>query len=123
MRRPLREITVMPDVRETRKIGVLVFFPARVVPETYGHGWKRARAYELAFTAADRLAVVVVHVDGHAKSWPLDLAAPDGFRGNAEHEAAGDVGSARDRGEMQVGLDVLINVIKAVRRQRRASRE
>jgi len=69
-----------------------------------------------------RLAVVVEHVGGNAQARSLDLAAPHGLGRNAQHEAADDVGAARDRGQMHVALDVLVDIVETLLRKRRAGR-
>ena len=53
----------------------------------------------------------------------LDLAAIHRLGRTAEHEAGDDVGAAGDRGQVHVGLDGAVDVVEALRQQRRAGRE
>src|SRR5690606_41743955 len=50
----------------------------------------------------------------------LDFAGPHRFDRHAEHEAGNDVGTTRDRGEVNVLLDAVIDEGKTLGRQRRA---
>ena len=67
------------------------------------------------FSAADRLAGIVQDLDREAEAAHLDLAAPDRAGRVAEHEAGDDVGAARDRGQLHVGLDLVVDVVEALR--------
>ena len=59
-------------------------------------------------------------LDLHAEAAALQLAAMDGQQRIAEREARDQVGAARDRRELHVGLDAAIDVVEA-RRARAAS--
>src|SRR5262245_39741317 len=101
---PFGEVAMLPDVVESGEIGVLVFAAVWVVPKADRHGGERPGAHELPFAAPHRLAVLGEDVHRIAQPRPLDLAAPYRAGRVAEHEAAANVGAARDRGEMQVAL-------------------
>ena len=104
------------------EIGRRVFCAAGIVPELHRHRRKGHLADEFALLLAHRPARLVEHVDRHAEPRPLDFAAPDRLRRDAEHEAGDDVGAARDRGEMQVRLDRVVDEVEVFRRERRAGR-
>ena len=122
--RPLGEVAVAPDAGEALEVGGAVFRAVGIVPEADRHRRER-RACRRArpCSPASGLAVVVEDVDLHAEPAALDLAAPDRQRRIAEHEAGDDVGAAGDRGEVHVALDRVVDVVEALRRQRRAGRE
>ena len=67
--------------------------------------------------------VVVEHVDRHAEARPLAFAAPYRAGRIAADETRDDVGAARDRGELHVGLDRLVHEIETLGHERRAGRE
>src|SRR5690606_16840669 len=81
---------------------------------------KGPSANELSFPAGHRTARFVEHGDIHAEPRALDLTAPYRGRRIAEHEARDDVGAPRDRGEMDVRLDLAVDVVEAFGNQRRA---
>ncbi len=86
MRGELDVIAVTPHVRVFFEICGPVFFSVGVVPEADRHRRERSRAYELAFGAAYRLALLIEHFNFHSQTPALNFAAP--YRQNriAEHE-------------------------------------
>ena len=122
MRGPFGEVAMRPDAGKPLEIGAPVLRAIRIVPEHDRHGREGHGADELALLAPDRAARLVEHIDRHAEARPLDLAAPDGLRRYAEHEAGDDVGAAGNRGEVDIRLDRLVDEIEILRRQRRTRR-
>ena len=104
------------------EIGGVIFLSVRIVPEHHRHRGEGLRADQFALFLLDMLAVVGPDIHRHAETGRLDFAAPDRRGRIAEHEAGHDVGAARNRGEMQVLLDVGIDVIEAFGGERRAGR-
>ena len=122
--RDLREVALAPDAGEALEIGGAVAGAVRVVPEAERHRRKGRGADELALDAGRRRAALgVAHLDREPEARSLDLAAVHRPGRVAEHEAGEDVGAARDRGEVQVGLHRLVDEVEGLRRQRRAGRE
>ena len=96
---------------------------ARVVPEPDRDRGEGPRTNQFALSVPDRFACVVEDGDRHAESRALDLAAPDRQRRATSDEARDDVGAAGDRGESHVGFYARVDVIEALRSQRRAGRK
>jgi hypothetical protein len=61
---------------------------------------------------------IVEHLDPHAEAADLDLSTPYRSDRIAAHEQTDDVGAAGDRGEVNVALDLFVDEIEALRRQR-----
>ena len=126
--RPRGEVALAPHAREPPEVRVPVAGPdlaeRAVAPEAEGHRRERCGADQLAGARAGRQgrAVLGPDVDGHAEHRSLDLARVDRAGGVAADEAAAQVGAARDRGQVDVGLHVLVDVAEALGRQRRAGR-
>jgi hypothetical protein len=115
-------IAVAPDVGELLEIGGAILLVVGIVPEADGHGGKGRGADQLALLAPERLAIVVPHFDLEAEAARLDLAAPNGADGIAEHEAGDNVGATGDRRETHVLLDGAVDVVEAFGHQRRTGR-
>ena len=73
---------------------------------------------ELALLTDEGVAVVVEYRDGHAEPAALDFAAPHRQQRVAEHEAAQQVGAARDRRELQILTDSVVHVVESLGGQR-----
>lgn len=81
-----------PDVRKTLEVGGRVLLPVLVVPD----------------------------LDRHPEAGALDFAAPYRERQAAENEAGHDVGTAENRRQQKIRLDLPIDEIETLRRQRAA---
>ncbi|MCY1241062.1 hypothetical protein D9M72_539450 [compost metagenome] len=77
-------------------------------------------ANQFAFFADHRLAGVVPYLDGHAQALAHDFAAAHWRHRVAVDEARDDVGAAGHRRQAHVSLEVAIDEVVTVRRQRRA---
>src|SRR5436190_354090 len=77
-------VSMDPDVLESAPVRLEV--PLAISPEASRHPRPRVPYHQLAYLAADRLAVGVEHIDGHPRHWA-------GERGRAQmrdHVAAQD---------------------------------
>ena len=72
--------------------------------------------------SAQRLPLLVPHVDGRSERRALDLPGVHRPRGIADHETAAQVGAAADRRQVHVGLDVVVDVVEPLGGQRRSGR-
>ena len=70
-------VAMAPDVWKPLEIRGAILRAVRIVPESDRHRWERGLADELALVAANRMAVLVEHVDVEPESATLKLAAPD----------------------------------------------
>ena len=100
---------------KAREIGVVIFLAVGIVPEhrpaSRGTAWcRRARL--------SRRAPACPSSSNTSTAMPsigaLDLAAPNRRQRIAADKAAADIGAARDRGEMNIGLDRLIDEIETL---------
>src|SRR5450631_844083 len=119
----LDKIAVAPHARETLEVRGVVLGAVGVVPETDRHRGERRRAYQLAFLLAHWLAVAIVDVYAEPQTTALQLATPYRARRAPERETRDDVRPARDRRQTKIGLDALVDVVEALRRERTARRE
>src|SRR5690606_5302712 len=69
------------------------------------------------------LAGLVPYLHGHAQARALQFATPDRQQWVAEGEAGDDIGTAGDGGQAQIAFDVAIDIVEALRGQRRAGGE
>src|SRR4051812_42475619 len=83
----LGPVAVAPDVRVLLEIRSAVPRAVGIVPEADRHRGERPRADQLALFSLQRAPLLVEHIDRHAESLRLDLAAPDRTGRIAEHEA------------------------------------
>ncbi|MCY1402601.1 hypothetical protein D9M71_177510 [compost metagenome] len=113
-------ITLGPDAGEQAEIGFAQFFAIRIVPQANGHRREMPGADQFAFFTDHRVAFVVPHFNGHAQALAHDFAAPHGRHRVAVDEARDDVGAAGHRSQAHVSLEVAIDEVVTVRRQRRA---
>ena len=120
---PRGEVTVRPHLRESLVVRGVIALVTFVGPEAERHRRERLPADELTRDTgciAKRRAVVGGDVDGQAERGALDLTRVDGAGGVTGHEAAAQVGAARDRREVHVGLHPVVDHVEAVGGQRRA---
>src|SRR5262245_2553278 len=118
--RELDVVTVRPDAREPLEVGALILDAAGIVPEAERHRGEGRRADQLSFLFADRASVLIPDFDLHAERPALDLAAPHRPDRVPADEATDNVGASRDRGQVDVRLDVRIDEVKALGRQWRS---
>ena len=111
--RDLGEIAMTPDVGKAGKVSMVIFRAIGIVPEHHRHRWKGLHADQLALSATQGVTLLVIDIDRHSQHRPLDFAAINGRQGIAADKAAADIGAARDRGQLHVALDVLINKVEA----------
>ena len=123
VRRPLGEVAMAPDVGEALEIGGAVFRAVGIVPEPHRHRRERL--------GADQLARLPAHRAGRPRSTPRPPCR--GPAPGSRRARPAQVGSPQTKHDtMSVppeiearctsGLDVLIDVVEALRRQRRAGR-
>ncbi|MNE06355.1 hypothetical protein D3C80_989420 [compost metagenome] len=116
-------VALGPDTRELAEIGGMEALGLRVVPEAQGQRREMPGADQLAFFANQGMTIIVPDFHGHAQALALDLPAPHRQHRVADDKAGTDVGTARHRGQAQVGLELAVHVVIAFRRQRRAGRQ
>ena len=108
------KVAVGPDALEAVEVGGVVAAAVVIAPEAQRHRRERRGADQLAAPLAQGLAFVVVDLQIDAEDRHLQLAAVDRQGRGAADEAAQQVRPAGDRGDVQVGLHVLIEVVKAL---------
>src|SRR5438876_8354606 len=116
-------VAMAPDTREILEVRRAVLGAILVVPECYGHTGKRSSANQFARNESHRSSSIVENVYRHSESGRLNLSLIDRQNRIAQHEAGDDVTAAADAGEVHVRLDFLVDVIKAVVRQRTSRRK
>jgi hypothetical protein len=112
-------VAVGPDPGEPLEVGLAVPVVTVLAPEGDRHRRERHRAHEFPLLIrTERIALVVEDRHGHAESRPLDLARIDRFGGVAANETAAQVSAARNRSQMNIGFDAVVDEGKALGRQR-----
>jgi hypothetical protein len=115
-------VAVAPDVVEAREIRRPVPGAVVVVPEADRH--HREGRVHTSSPFSPRTGVPVSSNTSTAMPRPLHWISPaTPAAWVAEHEARNDVGAARDRRQAEVGLDLAIDVLEALRHQRAAGGE
>jgi len=92
----------------------------RVVPEAHGHRRHRLGDHHLAELADHLAAVRIERLDIGAQTAARDLAVVDRLQEAAGDERAADVGAAAAVEAQDVGAELLVDVVVALARQRRA---
>ncbi len=121
-RRALHQVAVTPEPRVVLEVRRPVAREVGVADEAQRHRRQRLAAHQLARPTHDLLTVLVEHGQVDAEPGALDLPRVHRQGGHAEHEAAHDVGAARDAREVNVALHRLVDVAEAVGREGRAGR-
>ena len=123
VRGPLGVVALVPAAREAGEVGGPEPDVVGVGPQAERDRRERGAAHQLAPRAGrERRAVGPDDVDGQPERRPLDLAREHRPGGVAADEAPAQVGPARDRREVHVGLHRVVHVGEALGEQRRARR-
>src|SRR6185503_16972293 len=121
--RHLRPVAVPPHARVIIEVRCPVFPAVGIVPEFGGHAGEWLRTHQLAGNETHRPSAIVEHIHRHPQPRCLNLTSIDRQYGIAEYEAGDDVAAAADAGEVHVLLDLPVDVVKAVVRERTSRRE
>src|SRR5918992_293470 len=118
----LDPVAVPPHPRVHVEVALPVALALRVVPEVDRHGGHRLRDDQLADLVDHGVAVLVEGLDLGPEGTRLQLPGADGKERDPADERGAQVRAAAGRIEPQVLLDVLVDPLEALRRQRRARR-
>src|SRR5579859_4327618 len=121
-RRDFDPVAVPPDARIHLKVALVVAFALRVVPEEKRHGGHGFGDDQFANFINKWLPALVEGFDFSAQRATLEFPGEHRQQDAAAQEARTDIRAATVRGQPQVGFDLLINPLEALRRQRRAGR-
>ena len=113
-------VALAPDAGVDVEVGGAVALVARVVPQAHRHRGHRLGDHHLAQLAHDHVAVGVEGLDVGAQAAAGDLAVVDRLQEAARDEGAADVGAAAAVEAQDVGTELLVDVVVALARQRRA---
>ena len=108
------EVAVGPDAFKAVEVGGVIAAAVVVTPEAQRHRRKGRGADQLAPPLALGLAFVVVDLQIDAEDRHLQLAAVDRQGRRPADEAAQQVRAPGDRGDVQVGFHVLIEIVEAL---------
>ncbi|MNG03015.1 hypothetical protein D3C84_860750 [compost metagenome] len=111
-------IALGPDPGELAEVRRAQLFPGGVIPQADRHGREMPGADQLAFLPDDSDPRIVPDLDGHAQALALDFPATNRQQRVAVNKARNDVGSAGHRRQAQVALEVAVNIVVALGRQR-----
>ena len=123
LRRLLAVVAVGPHTRPTGEIGGVEFAAIRILPKSHRAGRKRLGTHQLTLLTLNRLTRFIPDGGGHAQTGGLKLAGIDRDRGHTASETRGNVGTARDAGQVQVRLEGAIHPLKTLMGQRRTCRQ
>ncbi len=105
-------VPMAPDMGKAREIGLVVFPPSRIVPETDRHGGEGSGADQLPLLAHQRVAIVIKHRHRHPQATTLQLTTPDRLGRIAQGEAGDDIGSPGDGRETDISLNLPIDIVE-----------
>ncbi len=118
---PLGEVALVPDTVDALVVGGLISGVVGVVVEAERHRRECVAAYQFSpALGPQRVAEFVDHVDVEAQRGALDLPGVNRAGRITGHETTAQVGAARNRSKMKVGLDSLIDGAEPLRCQSRA---
>ena len=89
-------VTMGPDTRKARKVGITISTAFGIIPEAHGHAGKRAGTDQFPGLLTQTLAVGVKHVDGHAQAATLQLPPAHRQQRVSQRKAGDDIGTAGD---------------------------
>ena len=113
-------VAVAHDPGEVLEVRGSVARAVGVVPEAHGHRGHRLADDELAELADDWLAVRIERRRIDAEAWRAHLAGVDRQQRVALHESCADVRASAAVVEVHVRIDLLVQPLVALQRQRRA---
>ena len=118
----LDPVAVPPHAGEVRVVAVAVARAVRVVPEAHRHRGHRLGDDQLAHLADHRLTGGAERLHRCPEAAARDHARPDRQQRARPHEAGAQVGAAGERTQDQIALDVPVDPLETLGRQRRSGR-
>ena len=118
--RPRGVVAVSPDTGEAFEVRGAITTAVGVIPEADRHRRKRVLANQLSTLIDETVTAIVKHIDIHTKREALQLAASYGQHRIAAGKATENIGTTGNRRELYVGFHMLVDVVEALGRERRA---